>query len=96
MKIQQQRCDMKTYKIDIVKTKTNPGVGLPYTVVAQILPESDTEELVNSNDVIKLFRTDLSRRYSQQDISCHIDKYTEIATINFRNEQDCADFLMRN
>ena len=38
MKIQQQRCDMKTYKIDIVKTKTNPGVGLPYSIVAQVVP----------------------------------------------------------
>jgi len=83
---------MSRYRVNIAKSNTDIGVGLPYTVVAQILPESDTE---NSNDVIKLFRTDLSRRYSQQDISCHIDKYTEIATIRFRNEKDCADFLMR-
>ena len=82
---------MSRYRVNIAKSNTDIGVGLPYTVVAQLLPESDD----NSNDVIKLFRTDLSRSYAQKDISCHIDNYTRIATIRFRNEKDCADFLMR-
>tara|TARA_B100000035_G_scaffold181311_1_gene154752 strand:+ start:591 stop:854 length:264 start_codon:yes stop_codon:yes gene_type:complete len=86
---------MSRYRVNIAKSNTDIGVGLPYTVVAQLLPESDAEELDNSNDVIKLFRTDLSRSYAQKDISCHIDNYTRIATIRFRNEKDCADFLMR-
>lgn len=91
MKIQQQRCDMKTYKIDIAKTKTNPGVGLPYSIVAQVVPVEES-----NNDIMRKFRKDLVKRYSQKDISCHIDNYTRVATINFRNEEDCADFLMRN
>jgi hypothetical protein len=45
---------------------------------------------------MRKFRKDLVKRYAQKDISCHIDNYTRIATINFRNEEDCADFLMRN
>ena len=45
---------------------------------------------------MKKFRKDLVKRYEQKDISCHIDNYTRIATINFRKEEDCADFLMRN
>ena len=47
-------------------------------------------------DIVKQFRKDLSTRYEQKDISCHIDNYTRVATINFRNSKDCADFLMRN
>ena len=100
MKIQQQRCDMKTYKIDIVKTKTNPGVGLPYSIVAQVGPVEESNNAKSSlflnNDAMRKFRKDLVKRYAQKDITCHIDNYTRIATINFRNEQDCADFLMRN
>ena len=42
MKVQQQKCDMKTYKVDIARTKTNPGVGLPYSIVAQIVPVDET------------------------------------------------------
>lgn len=91
MKVQQQKCDMKTYKVDIAKTKTNPGVGLPYSIVAQVIPVEEC-----NNDIMKKFRKDLVKRYAQKDISCHIDNYTRIATINFRNEEDCADFLMRN
>jgi len=81
---------MAKYKINIAKSNTDIGVGLPYSVIAQILPESNTD-----GDIVKLFRTDLSGSYSQKDISCHIDNYTRIATIRFRNEKDCADFLMR-
>jgi hypothetical protein len=100
MKIQQQRCDMKTYKIDIAKTKTNTGVGLPYSIVAQVVPVEESNNAKSSsflnNDAMRKFRKDLVKRYAQKDISCHIDNYTRIATINFRNEEDCADFLMRN
>ncbi len=103
MKVQQQKCDMKTYKVDIAKTKTNPGVGLPYSIVAQIVPVDETstrfgaDPMFGSNaDIVKQFRKDLSTRYEQKDISCHIDNYTRVATINFRKEKDCADFLMRN
>ena len=38
---------------------------------------------------------DLVSRYESRDFSCHIDKYISTATINFRNEIDAADFLMR-
>ncbi len=39
MKVRQQRCNMtKEYKLDIARTKTTEGVGLPYSIVAQIIP----------------------------------------------------------
>ena len=53
MKVQQQKCDMKTYKVDIAKTKTNPGVGLPYSIVAQIIPVDEECNNVGSNADIK-------------------------------------------
>ena len=94
MKVQQQKCDMKTYKVDIAKTKTNPGVGLPYSIVAQIIPAEN--QVAIENDIVKQFRQDLVKRYDQKDLSCHIDRYTRIATINFRKSEDAADFLMRS
>ena len=48
------------------------------------------------NDVVSTFRKDLVKRYDQKDLSCHIDRYTRIATINFRKSEDAADFLMRS
>ena len=94
---------MSKYSTNIVKTKTTLGTGLPYSIVAHISPSevvpntrSTTARANIHTIVIKQFRKDLTERYSQKDISCHIDNYTCIATINFRNENDCADFLMRN
>jgi hypothetical protein len=43
----------------------------------------------------KELRKDLVSRYSQGDFSCHVERYTSMATIHFRNELDAADFLMR-
>ena len=57
MKVQQQKCDMKTYKVDIAKTKTNPGVGLPYSIVAQVIPVEEC-----NNDIMKKFRKDLVKK----------------------------------
>jgi hypothetical protein len=95
MKVRQLRCNMtKEYKIDIAKTKTNEGVGLPYSIVAQIVPLEG--QVAIENDVVSTFRKDLVKRYDQKDLSCHIDRYTRIATINFRKSEDAADFLMRS
>lgn len=94
MKVRQLRCNMtKDYRLDIARTKTNEGVGLPYSIVAQIIPEGDDN---GENDIVKSFRADLVRRYDQKDLSCHIDRFTRIATINFRKSEDAADFLMRS
>jgi hypothetical protein len=84
----------KEYRLDIAKTKTNAGVGLPYSVVAQIIPMEG--QLAIENDIVSTFRKDLTKRYDQKDLSCHIDRYTRIATINFRKSEDAADFLMRS
>ena len=98
MKVRQLRCNMitlnKEYRLDIAKTKTNAGVGLPYSVVAQIIPMEG--QLAIENDIVSTFRKDLGKRYDQKDLSCHIDRYTRIATINFRKSEDAADFLMRS
>ena len=70
-------------ELSLVKTVTNNGVKLPYSVVVQF--DGDGKQL----------RKDLVSRYSQGDFSCHVERYTSMATIHFRNELDAADFLMR-
>jgi hypothetical protein len=69
--------------MELIKTITIPDVKLPYCVV--VMFDGDG----------KYLRKDLVARYDQSDISCQIENYTSIATINFRNEVDAADFLMR-
>lgn len=67
----------------LVKSITIPDVKLPYCVVVSFDGDG------------KYLRKELVARYDQSDISCQIERYTSIATINFRNEIDAADFLMR-
>ena len=66
----------------LVKSLTIKDVKLPYSIIVSF---GDGKEL----------RKHLVSRYSQGDFSCQIERYTSIATINFRNERDAADFLMR-
>jgi hypothetical protein len=68
----------------LVKSLMIKDVKLPYAVVVMYDGTSDVE-----------LRNDLVSRYESRDFSCHIDKYISTATINFRNEIDAADFLMR-
>ena len=70
--------------MQLIRTTTIPNVKLPYCVVVMFEPDGG-----------KQLRKDLVARYNQSDISCQIEQYTSIATINFRNELDAADFLMR-
>jgi hypothetical protein len=69
-------------KINLIKSSTIKNVKLPYTVV--VMYDTDVD-----------LRNELVSRYESRDFSCHIDKYISTATINFRNEIDAADFLMR-
>lgn len=69
--------------LQLIKSATIPDVKLPYCVT--IMFEGDGKQL----------RKELVTRYDQSDFSCQISSYTSIATINFRNEIDAADFLMR-
>ena len=69
--------------MELVKSLTIPDVKLPYCVV--VMFDGDGSQ----------FRKELVTRYSPGDISCQIERYTSLATINFRNEIDAADFLMR-
>lgn len=69
--------------MELVKSLTIPNVNLPYCVV--VMFDGDG----------KKFRQELVTRYKSSDISCQIERYTSLATINFRNELDAADFLMR-
>lgn len=80
MRTQQRNCNMTR---TIIKTKTIDGVKLPYMVSLMLDGHADE------------FRTELVLRYERGDVSCHIDKYTQVATLSFRNEQDAADFIMR-
>ena len=69
--------------MELVKSLTIPDVKLPYCVV--VMFDGDGSQ----------FRKELVTRYRPGDISCQIERYTSLATINFRNEIDAADFLMR-
>lgn len=69
--------------MELVTSKTIADVKLPYCVVISFDGDS------------KYLRKELVARYNQSDISCQIERYTSIATINFRNEMDAADFLLR-
>ncbi|MDA9993170.1 hypothetical protein N9E09_00705 [bacterium] len=71
-------------RMKLVKSLTIKNVKLPYTVVVIYDGTSDM-----------ILRNELVSRYESRDFSCHIDKYISTATINFRNEIDAADFLMR-
>ena len=71
MKVQQQKCDMKTYKVDITKTKTNRVLVLFYCSTSYLVEECN-------NDIMKNSEKDLVKRYEQKDISCHIDNYTRL------------------
>ena len=71
-------------RIKLVRSLTTKDVKLPYALLVMYDGASDTE-----------LRNDLVSRYESRDFSCHIDKYISTATINFRNEIDAADFLMR-
>lgn len=71
-------------RIKLVKSLTIKNVKLPYTVVVVYDGTSDM-----------VLRNELVSRYESRDFSCHVDKYISTATINFRNEIDAADFLMR-
>ena len=70
-------------QISLVNSQTHQNVKRPYAVL--VMFDGDGKEL----------RKELVSRYNQGDFSCHIERYTSIATINFRNEFDAADFLMR-
>ena len=69
--------------LTIVSSKTIKNVKLPYCVTVSLDGDG------------KLLRSELVSRYNQRDFSCLIQKYQGIAIINFRNEEDAADFLMR-
>ena len=71
-------------RIKLVKSLTIKNVKLPYTVVVVYDGTSDM-----------VLRNELVSRYESRDFSCHVDEYISTATINFRNEIDAADFLMR-
>lgn len=67
----------------LVRFSTNAQVQLPYMVLLSF--DGDGKEL----------RKELVSRYFKGDFSCQIERYTSTAIINFRNEYDVADFLMR-
>jgi hypothetical protein len=69
--------------LTIVSSKTFKNVKLPYCITVSF--DGDGKQL----------RNELVSRYDQGDFSCQIERYTSMAIINFRNEQDAADFLMR-
>ena len=71
-------------RIKLVKSLTIENVKLPYAVVVVYDDASDIA-----------LRNELVSRYKLRDFSCHVDRYISTATINFRNEIDAADFLMR-
>ena len=70
-------------ELSLVKSSTDTSVKLQYMVMVSF--DGEGKEL----------RKDLVSRYSQGDFSCHVERYTSMATIHFRNELDAADFLMR-
>lgn len=70
-------------ELNLVKAATDNTVKLPYSVIVTF--GGDPKDL----------RKELVSRYTQGDFSCHLERYTSIATIHFRNQMDAADFLMR-
>ena len=71
MKVRQQRCNMtKEYKLDIARTKTTEGVGLPYSIVAQIIPAEN--QVAIENDIVKQFRQDKPRERFHLRYSCFL------------------------
>jgi hypothetical protein len=70
-------------RLSLVKSSTDTSVKLPYMVMVSF--DGEGKEL----------RKDLVSRYNQGDFSCHVERYTSMATIHFRHELDAADFLMR-
>jgi hypothetical protein len=69
--------------LTIVSSKTYKDVKLPYCITVAF--DGDSKQL----------RSELVSRYNQGDFSCLIERYKSLAIINFRKEEDAADFLMR-
>ncbi len=79
------------YKVKIVNTRYISGAGLPYTVVVRFdVGNYDNHHI---KKCIKDFRNLLSENCGK-DIGIYFDKYSMMATLSFRNEDDAAIFTM--
>ena len=85
---------MKTrrdYKINIIKTKVIEGAGLPYTVYVSF--DFDDYDMHHIKKCERDFRNMLVE-HCGSDVGIYFDKYNLMATLNFRNEDEAAIFMM--
>lgn len=79
------------YKISIIKTKVIEGAGLPYTVYVSL----DVNDY-SSHNIKKCERDfrNLLLEHCGADVGIYFDRYNMMATLNFRNEDEAAMFMM--
>lgn len=79
------------YKVKVTHTKYIDGAGLPYTVYVSFdLPSYDNHSI---KKCIKDFRK-LLADHCGPDIGIYFDKYSLMATLSFRNEDEAAMFTL--
>lgn len=79
------------YKINILRTKFIEGAGLPYTVYVSF--DIDDYDLHNIKKCERDFRRLLTENCGN-DVGMYFDRYSLMATLNFRNEDEAAMFMM--
>lgn len=79
------------YRIQVLSTKVIPNAGLPYTVYVGF--DIDSYDPHNIKKCERDFRKVISEEFGK-DVGCYFDRYTLHATLNFRNENDAAMFMM--
>ena len=81
----------RDYRINIVKTKVIEGAGLPYTVYVSF--DVDDYDSHNIKKCERDFRN-LLIEHCGSDVGIYFDRYSMMATLNFRNEDEAAMFMM--
>lgn len=79
------------YAISITGTRHIEGAGLPHTVYVMFhIGESQCDRTLRNCE--RDFRNIISEHFGKN-VGCHVDRYTQTATLSFRNEDDAAMFI---
>jgi hypothetical protein len=79
------------YAISITGTRHIEGAGLPHTVYVMFhVGKDDSDHTLRNCE--RDFRNIISEHF-EKNVGCHFDRYTQTATLSFRNEDDAAMFI---
>jgi len=76
---------MRKMKLELASSQIIEGVKLPYSISVFVAEDEYTN---------RSFRRYISENFDKKDVSVRMEQQLNMATINFRNEVDAANFLM--